>query len=939
MIPPPHPPYPSNLTALAGSDSLRARIESVLPRVEKPARYLGNELHAIRKPPADAEVRAALVFPEVYEIGMSWPGLQILYHALNSRPGVAAERAYSYWPDMEAEMRRASIPAFSLETWTPLAEFDILGFTLQHELLYTNLLQILDLAGIPLRSSDRLGERGREYPLILAGGPGAFNCEPIADFLDAVALGDGEEVFLEICDAMRGWKRSGTDRPALLRRLALIPGVYVPSQYETEYKSHAADGCSMPAIRAIRPRPGSGAPASVRRRWVADIDKAPFPSHPLVPAVRTVHERLGIEVQRGCTRACRFCQAGYIYRPVRQRRPETVRRLAAESLRATGYDEVGLLSLSIGDYACLETLLDALLHPAAPGAPDADEFADFDKRPAVSLPSIRVDTLREGILERIASVRRTGFTIAPEAGSPRLRQVINKPLTEDQIAHATDLVFSRGWTHLKLYYILGLPTETDEDLMGIVNTARSCLEIARRHTNRAEIVVSASTFVPKPFTPFQWAPQITREEIQRRQGLLRDALRRPGLSFKWHDNRASFLEAVMSRGDRRLSHAIERAFRGGARFDSWTEHLREDLWREAFAACEIDPAYYAHREIPHAETLPWDHIDCGVSKDWLWRDHKAGLRGSFMANCATDDCQGCGICDFENIKNRTYNPGKSAPSDQSDKPDRPDGPGQFRTSAQPPQAQSDSTEDTPRRFRVQFAKQGRSAWLGHLDLMEIMARAFKRAGLRAAYSKGHHPKPKFSFGPALMTGAESLCEYIDADLLPPISAASGAPAPEKSADWADPANFAGWIERVNGGLPEGIRLLSLEEIQRGLPSLGAAIEGFVFEIEERMAGVLPEPGIREEALGRFLAKSEALVETPKRIYNVRPYVRQAAVIPGGFRLAITCTVEGGSARPADVVRAILGWADAAQRDSDQCNMLLVRKTATWFRGENVPGGG
>lgn len=873
---------------------LRQKIEAILPRVIRPTRYLGNELNVTRK--QDARVRVALCFPEVYEIGMSWPGQQILYSLLNGADGVAAERCYAFWPDMEERMRESGVPAFSLETWTPLAEFDIVGFTLQYELVFTNLLCMLDLAGIPLRTA----ERERSHPLILAGGPVAYNAEPLADFLDAIVLGDGEDVFLEVCEVYETWKSSGDDRHALLLALSKLEGVYVPSFYDVEYHDEPVEGWSMGAIRSVTPR--HGAPPSVRRRFVEDLNRVPFPSKPIVPLGQTVHNRLGIEVQRGCTRACRFCQAGYIYRPERQRHPEEVKRLVAESLKNTGYDDISLLSLSIGDFGCLDELLGDLLGPQSRGTTNLH----------VSLPSIRVDTLTEGIVDKIASAKKTGFTMAPEAGSPRLRDVINKALSEEQIATAAEMVFQRGWSHIKFYYMIGIPSETDDDVMGIVRTARMCQDIGRKFTKKANIFVSTSTFIPKPFTPFQWEPQIPREETLRKQSLLRHELKKTGLTYKWHDAHESFVEAVLSRGDRRLAPAVEYAFRKGARFDGWNEYFDLELWKEAFAATGVEPGFYAHRRIPTDEILAWDHIDCGVTKEWLIKDYEFGLKEKFIPDCATGRCYDCGVCDFEVVKNRTYLSKESGYIPQGQKAKGiGEHPYEIETANKPtladmlPAAPHGTSKDA-QRVRVRYAKTGRAAYLGHLDMMEHIARAFRRAGVRLAYSQGYHPRPKLSFGPALMTGAVSQSEYFDADILPPLPDAE-------------------WIQSINDGLPQGLALMSAHAIDSKTPKIGKAMTGVVFEVTDRLPGTLPDFEARQRAVAHFLATDVVAIEGKRRTYNAREIVRDVMATPEGIRLDIVFDTETGSARPTDVVATLLGWDDPKRVDG-----LLVTKLWTRF---------
>lgn len=878
-------------------DALHKKIEAVLPRVEKPNRYLGNEINAVRKPEGEIDVRVALVFPEVYEIGMSWPGQQILYNLLNTKPGVAAERCYAFWPDMEQKMREMDIPAFSLETWTPLTDFDILGFTLQHELVFTNILTVLDLAGVPLRTA----ERRDDHPLILAGGPVAYNCEPMADFLDAVVLGDGEDVFLEICDVYREWKDTGQNRTELLRRLSKLEGVYIPSFYEIETHDEPVPGWSMPALKAITPK--EGAPASVRRRWVEDLNRVPFPDKPLVPLGKTVHSRMGIEVQRGCTRACRFCQAGYIYRPERQRDPETVKQIVAKSLESTGHDEISLLSLSIGDYGCLDPLLGDIL------GPNPRQTSNL----GVSLPSIRVDTLTENIVKKIAGAKRSGFTMAPEAGSPRLREVINKRLTEEQIAKAAELVFQQGYTHIKFYYIIGLPTETDDDVMGIVRTARMCQEIGRKYTKKADVVVSTSIFVPKPFTPFQWEPQASSAEMLRKQQMLKDELAKTRLSYRWHESKESYLEAVLSRGDRRLCEAVEAAWRKGSRFEGWGEHFNLAIWQEAFQETGIEPDFYAHRRYDIDEVLGWEHIDCGVTKEWLQRDYESGIKAKFVPDCATGRCYDCGVCDFEVVKNRTYLSKESGyiPQDMKSK-----GTGEHPyviateggtqlSDLRPGRADADTLE--VHRYRVRYAKEGRAIYLSHLDLLENFQRALTRAGVRLAYSQGFKPKPKISFGPALMTGAISRDEYFDMDVLPPLPAED-------------------FLARVNEGMPDGMEIVEFHPIQRKTASLGVAITGAAWEVTERIPGTLPPREERAEAVERFLASERVEFTNHKgKTYNVREFVMAMETTDDGLRFE-TSMSPAGSAKPTEVVCALFGWENP--RDTDT---LQFHKTSTHFQ--------
>jgi len=527
-----------------------------LLRIAKPSRYLGGETHSVIKDPRKVKLTFALAFPDVYEVGMSHIGFHILYSLLNANPEIACERVFAPWPDFENLLRERGLPLCSLETSRPLKEFALLGFSLQYELNYTGVLNILDLAGIPLRAQ----QRDENDPLVIGGGPCALNPEPLADFFDLFVLGDGEEVVLELCQAIVASKEKGESKRTLLERLAGIEGVYIPSFFNPEYED---DG----QLRQILPIQSGY--SHVTRRVLADLDKGPFPSRPILPLMEVIHDRLNLEIARGCTRGCRFCQAGMIYRPLRERSPRKILELAKCGLQSTGYDEVSLLSLSTGDYSCIEPLLSSLLEHTREG------------RIAVSLPSLRVETLTSTLIQQVREVRKTGFTLAPEAGTDRLRRVINKGNTEEDLRSTLHQVFSAGWRLVKLYFMIGLPTEEEKDLQGIAYLCHEALKLARRAKGSAQINVSVSTFIPKAHTPFQWEPQSSPEEVERKQRFLRKSLDRHGLQFKWSDSRLSLLEGVFARGDRRLSHLLETAYFLGCRLDGWGEHLRYDLWEEA----------------------------------------------------------------------------------------------------------------------------------------------------------------------------------------------------------------------------------------------------------------------------------------------------------------------------------------------------------------------
>jgi len=607
-------------------------LDRILPQVTRPGRYIGQERNSIVKDWESARIRFALAYPDVYEIGMSNLGVMILYDILNRRDDVLAERAYAPWPDMEAAMRRESMPLYSMETRHSLRDFDIVGFTLPCESNYVNVLTMLDLAGIPLRFDDRT----EDDPLIVGGGSGAYNPEPLADFFDLFVLGEGEEVIIELVDACRDWKLSGDrSKAGLLMHLAAIPGVYVPSLYRVTL----GPNCNVAAVEPTVPE----APGTVLKRIVAELP--PPPTRLLVPNIRIVHDRAAVEIQRGCTQGCRFCQAGVIYRPVRERPPRDVLKAAEEILSCTGYEEIALVSLSSSDYSHIEDLVQALTD-RPPGPPVS-----------VALPSLRTDSFSVGLAEMIQRTRKTGLTFAPEAGSQRLRDAINKKITENDLMRTAEAAYSRGWRRIKLYFMLGLPSETDDDAHAIVKLARKVLAIGRAvHGRKARLNLSVATFIPKPHTPYQWLPMADRETIGRRQAILRAGLSSKAFHISWSAYDAALHEAALARGDRRLGRVIQRAWAQGARFDAWGEHFRPDIWREAFASLELDQESYALRGRPYEENLPWDHLSVGVTKSFLWDEYQRGLSGEVSPDCR-ERCLGCGVTTAFASQHRAINEG------------------------------------------------------------------------------------------------------------------------------------------------------------------------------------------------------------------------------------------------------------------------------------------
>ena len=605
--------------------------DEILLSVSEPARYIGGEINSVVKDKSKVDIRFAMCFPDVYEIGMSHLGIQILYDMFNRQEGIWCERVYSPWPDLDKIMRERHIPLFALESQDPVRDFDFLGITLQYEMCYPNILQILDLSGIPLHA----GERTWQDPIVIGGGPCSYNPEPIAPFFDLFYIGEGEVVYGQLMELYRKCRRENASREDFLRQAAKIPGIYVPSLYRVSY---AADG----TIAEMTPA-SADVPASVSRQLVMDMDHAVYPEKPLVPFIRATQDKATLEVMRGCIRGCRFCQAGMIYRPVREKSPERLEELADRILRSTGYEEITLSSLSTSDCRCLPEILDYLIEN------------DEKKGVNVSLPSLRIDAFSLDVMKKVQDVRKSSLTFAPEAGTQRMRDVINKGLTEEDILHGSAMAFRLGWTKVKLYFMLGLPGETREDLQGIAELAEKVAETyydtipKEERKGKVQVGFSTSFFVPKPFTPFQWARMDTADEFLEKAAVVnarkKEMLNNRALRYSWHDASTSELEGVFARGDRRIAPVIERAYRDGALFDAWTEYFDADRWKRAFAEEGVDPGFYINRERPVGEKLPWDFIDCGVTKDFLAREWQRAKEGVVTPNCR-QQCMGCGARRF-----------------------------------------------------------------------------------------------------------------------------------------------------------------------------------------------------------------------------------------------------------------------------------------------------
>ncbi|HXX68061.1 MAG TPA: TIGR03960 family B12-binding radical SAM protein [Polyangiaceae bacterium] len=733
--------------------------------VQKPARYLGGEFGARVKDWQAVEAKVCLAFPDVYDIGMSHLGFKILYKLLSDDPSTLAERAYAPWPDMEAQLRARGLPLVSCESARPLRDFDVVGFSLQFELTYTNVLLMLDLGGIPLRAE----ARGEADPLVIAGGPTATHPEPLAPFVDAVVIGDGEERTGEVALSWVRAKRAGAPRAERLRRLASLQGVYVPSLYSTVVDPTTG-------FTVVGGRAAPEAPLPVRRTLVDDLNRFPFPDDGPIGGPEAIFDRMSIEVARGCTEGCRFCQAGMIYRPVRERDPEQIVRAVTNAIKKSGYDEVSLTSLSTADYSCIAPLVKKVSDALTP------------KRVSLGVSSLRAYGLDENVLDDMARVRATGVTFAPEAGTQRMRDVINKNVTEEQLLETAERVFSRGWQSMKLYFMIGLPTETEEDVRAIPQVggrARQIGKTVKRQLGSGgapKVTVSVSTHVPKPHTPFQWCAMDAPEIVRRKQQWLDDEARRAGVELRVHDCDTSWLEAVFARGDRSLAAVLERAYRAGARFDSWEDQKKIGVWEDAFRAEGIDVGRYLGT-IPVSARLPWDHVDVGLEEGFLVREYRKALAdrlsppcgkavGAFVHATNVQDasaderklvCYDCGIaCDLSAMREQrlVYLRTLGAEQPRAPVPADPAADVEARAGRRP----RASVQGAPIRYRFLYEKIGTAAFLSHLDVIRALPRAFRRLELPLWYSQGFHPKPDMTFGPALSLGVASLSEAFDVKL-------------------------------------------------------------------------------------------------------------------------------------------------------------------------------
>ena len=809
-----------------------------LSLVNKPSQYIGSEVNSVKKDLNAIDLHIALAFPDLYEIGTSHFGLQILYHILNQEKYIAAERVFAPQVDMAQRLRQQRMALASLETQTPIGRFDIVGFSLLYELNYTNVLLMMDLANIPFFAH----QRDDTYPIIIAGGPCTCNPEPVADFFDAMVIGDGEDVILQMCTVYRDWKsRPSRTKSELLKSWSEISGVYVPSFFKTV---RSIDGfqTTIPCDATVE---------KVSRAIVPDLDRTPFPDVPIVPWGKPIHDRLRLEISRGCTRGCRFCQAGMIYRPVRERSLENLLALAEKALKSTGYEDLSLLSLSTGDHSCLVPLMEQLM-------------SETNRHPtAVSLPSIRADALTPTLMKLIKTVRKTGFTIAPEAGTQRLRDVINKNISEADIVKTVSDALSLGWQGIKLYFMVGLPTETQEDLEGIVDLVKKLLQVKGQTHRPAQLSVSVATFIPKPHTPFQWASQARLEASEAKIKWLKDHLRLSRVRVKWQNPETSLLEGLWARGGRELSNLLVKAYEKGCLFDGWSDQFQFDLWQAALRETNVDIDFYTTRERVTEEPLPWDHIDIGVTKKYLMNEWQTAVEGKSTPDCRWGECTGCGVCDHNEIAPKIYGKNKYPAFD-------------------PPNMESLSSDY--KKIHLVFSKTGPSRFLGHLELVNTIMRALRRSDIAIKYTEGFHPKPKMSFQDALPVGLQSLKESM-------VLTVHASQHPK----------FI--FETLSPLMSDGLTLLSVEEI-KGKNDINNRISP-----KTTYSVILKDGFFDQKDLKYFQNNHEFLMtrvnkKGKQKIINQKDFVTELILVSPK---EITLTLQSqnqATLRPADVLREI-----------------------------------
>ncbi|MBQ7476355.1 MAG: TIGR03960 family B12-binding radical SAM protein [Selenomonadaceae bacterium] len=849
----------------------------ILQKVTKPVRYTGGEFGSVQKNWDDVSCRMVLALPDVYEVGMSNLGLSILYGIMNGRDDTLCDRVYSVWIDMEREMREKKIPLFALESRRAVKDFDFFGLSLQYEMIFTNVLNMLDLAGISLHAVDR----AEDEPFVIGGGPCVYNVEPVADFFDFFVIGEGEEILSEVAENFIAWKNSGKvgGRKGFLKKIAGVNGIYVPSFYQPIY-----DGENFIGMKIL----DSVAQKKIYKRVVKNLDDVFFVKNPIVPFIDIVHNRAVLELFRGCTRGCRFCQAGMCYRPVRERSEKVLLETARRLIDSTGYDEMSLTSLSSADYSCLNHLVDELQK-------------DFvNERVNFSLPSLRIDSFSIELAEKLQAVRKSGLTFAPEAGTQRLRDVINKNVTEENLLDACAAAFQKGWKSVKLYFMMGLPTETDEDIAGIADLAQKVANLYREITHRRDVKVtlSVSCFVPKPFTPFQWFGQISLEEFERRQQFLKNLIRDRAITYNYHNAKVSILEGVIARGDRRLAKVIETAWKYGAKFDGWSDLFNFDAWQRAFEDCKIDAKYFNERERNIYEPLAWEHTSPAVSKNFLISELEKSQAAQTTRDCRRTSCTGCGVCMKLGVNVIDYN-------------------SQVSSFNLPEKFQSSTLKVQPTNYRAQIEKGEEVAFLSHLEYMNVFMSALLRSKLPASYSEGFNPHLKVSFATALGVGVTSNSEYVDFVLAANVESAEV-------------------MEKLNAQLPNGAKIVRIRKISSKTPALTALVDFSRYEIFVPFDG---DFDVAVEAAKKFNSAREIFFQrvTPKKsreieIKNLMAESVKVTQVEGGLKIKFGVKIKlDGTVKPSEVLKVL--------RDEFGLNVEVldakINRTALLSRGKSL----